>query len=167
MGSFAEGRKHTMNMLATQSLSQNRDFLSATTIPKPGVVAVVCDDPATIARLAPVCEFLELKMEVVAAGTDLVRVLRDHNPMAVITGVGGVDQDCFHTMKVIAGHSRDLPIMLLTGGDAVLMGAADAVQGLWGLTAVTCTSEFPVAGQLVGFLFNAGRRAGCMRLVPV
>jgi hypothetical protein len=57
--------------------------------------------------------------------------------------------------------------MLLTNGDAVLMGAADAVQDIWGLTSVTRTSGFPVAGQLVGFLFNAGRRSGCMRLVPV
>ncbi len=70
-------------------------------------------------------------------------------------------------MKVIARYSRDLPIMLLTDGDPMMMGAADAVQDLWGLTSVTRTSGFPVAGQLVGFLFSAGRRAGCMRLVPV
>jgi hypothetical protein len=41
------------------------------------------------------------------------------------------------------------------------------VQELWGLTSVTTTSEFPMAGQIVAFLFNAGRRAGCMRLIPV
>ncbi len=52
-------------------------------------------------------------------------------------------------MKLVARHSRDLPILLLTSGDPVLMGAADAVQDLWGLTSVTSTSEFPMAGQLV------------------
>jgi hypothetical protein len=41
------------------------------------------------------------------------------------------------------------------------------VQGLCGLTSVTSTSGFPIAGQLVAFLFAAGRRAGCMHLVPV
>jgi hypothetical protein len=87
--------------------------------------------------------------------------------MAVISDVDGEDQDGFHTMKVIAGYDRELPIMLLTGGDAVLMGAADAVQDMWGLASVTRTSGFPMAGQLVAFLFGAGRRTGGMRLVPV
>jgi ABC-type uncharacterized transport system ATPase subunit len=87
--------------------------------------------------------------------------------MAVITDVEGESQDGFHTMKQVARYSRDLPILLLTAGDAVLMGAVDAVQALYGLTSVTTTSEFPMAGQLVAFLFNAGRRSGCMRLIPV
>ena len=72
---------------------------------------------------------------------DLIeRVLRGHRPMAVICDVDGEEQDGFHAMKLIADYSRDLPIMLLTDGDAVLMGAADAVQDLWGLTSVTRTS---------------------------
>jgi CheY-like chemotaxis protein len=158
-----------MNMLATRSLSRDQNFLGtmAVAAAAQGIVVVVTDDPAKIAGLAPVCEFLELRMEVVAVGTDLTRVLQEHNPMAVISDVEGQDQDGFHIMKLVARYSRDLPIMLLTAGDAVLMGAADAVQDLLGLTSVTRTSGFPVAGQLVGFLFSAGRRAGCMRLVPV
>lgn len=156
-----------MNMLAPRSLSRDVDFLGSMTTARQGVVVVVSDDPATVEHLAPVCEFLELRMEVVSTGTDLTGILRQHNPMAVISAIEGVDQDGFHTMKVIARHSRDLPIMLLTDGDPIMMGAADAVQDLWGLTSVTRTSGFPVAGQLVGFLFSAGRRAGCMRLVPV
>ena len=156
-----------MNMLAPRNLSQDVDFLGSMTTAKQGVVVVVSDDPATIESLAPVCDFLELRMEIVSNGTDLTSVLRQHSPMAVISAVEGADQDGFHAMKVIARHSRDLPIMLLTDGDPVMMGAADAVQDLWGLTSVTRTSGFPMAGQLVGFLFSAGRRAGCMRLVPV
>lgn len=156
-----------MNMLAPRTLSQDVEFLGSMTAARQGVVVIVSDDPTTVEHLAPVCEFLELRMEIVSEGTDLSRVLRQHNPMAVISAVEGLDQDGFHSMKVIACYSRDLPIMLLTDGDPTMMGAADAVQDLWGLTAVTRTSGFPVAGQLVGFLFNAGRRAGCMRLVPV
>ena len=87
--------------------------------------------------------------------------------MAVITDVDGDDQDGFHVMKTVGRYNRELPVMLLTDGDPVLLGAADAIQDLWGLTSVTRTSGFPVAGQLVAFLFSAGRRAGCMRLVPV
>jgi CheY-like chemotaxis protein len=156
-----------MNMIAARSLTQDYDFPGTTTAAQQGIVVIVSDDPATVENLTPVCEFLELKMEVVSAGTDLIAALRQHRPMAVISDVEGQDQDGFHTMKLIARYSRDLPIMLLTGGDAVLMGAADAVQDLWGLTSVTRTSGFPVAGQLVAFLFGAGRRAGCMRLVPI
>ncbi len=35
-------------------------------------------------------------------------------------------------MKQVAHYSRDLPILLLTAGDSVLMGAADAVQDAMG-----------------------------------
>jgi hypothetical protein len=41
------------------------------------------------------------------------------------------------------------------------------VQDMLGLTSVTRTSGFPVAGQIVAFLFGAGRQTGGMRLVPI
>jgi CheY-like chemotaxis protein len=154
-----------MNMIASQHLTLDRPSVVATA--SQGVVVIVSDDPATIERLVPVCEFLDLRFEVVSAGIELDRVLREHRPMAVITDVEGENQDGFHTMKQVARYSRDLPILLLTAGDAMLMGAVDALQELCRLTSVTTTSEFPAAGQLVAFLFNAGRRAGCTRLVPV
>ena len=156
-----------MNMIATRPFSSDHAFQGTTGAVKQGVVAIVSDDPDTIESIGPVCEFLDLKIEIVSTTTDLDQVLRECRPMAVVADVEGKLQDGFHTMKQVARYSRDLPILLLTGGDAVLMGAADAVQNVWGLTAVTSTSEFPMAGQLVAFLFNAGRRAGCMRLIPV
>lgn len=156
-----------MNMIAFKSLNQDHDFPGTMGAVRQGVVVVVSDDAPTIENVAPVCEFLELRVEVVSAGKDLSQVLREHRPMAVISDVDGEEQDGFHTMKVIARYDRDLPIMLLTGGDSVLMGAADAVQDMWGLASVTRTSGFPMAGQLVAFLFGAGRRTGGMRLVPI
>jgi CheY-like chemotaxis protein len=156
-----------MNMVAPQLATPDRAFPGTVAAARQGVVAIVCDDPVTIARISPVCEFLDLKIEVVSAGTDFDHVLQSHRPMAVVTDVEGQSQDGFHTMKQVARYSRDLPVLVLTDGDTVLMGAVDAVQALWGLTSVTTTSEFPMAGQLVAFLFAAGRRAGCMRLVPV
>jgi CheY-like chemotaxis protein len=156
-----------MNMIATETLVRDYNFPGTMTAAKQGVVALFSDDAATIANLEPVCEFLDLRLEVVSAGTDLMSVLRSERPMAVISDVDGLDHDGFHAMKLIARYNPDLPILLLTGGDEALMGAADAIQEIWGLTSVTRTSDFPLAGQLVGFLFTAGRRAGCMRLVPV
>ena len=156
-----------MNMIASRTLFQDREFPGTLTTANQGVVAVVSDDTGTIQRLASVCDFLDLKMEVVPADIDLDHVLREQRPMAVIADVDCLDQDGFYTMKQVARHDRDLPILLLTDGDPALMGAADAVQEMLGLTAVTNTSGFPLAGQLVAFLFAAGRRTGCMRMVPV
>jgi CheY-like chemotaxis protein len=156
-----------MNMIATEVFSRDREFPGSMATARQGVIAVVSDERGTIESLAPVCEFLDIHMEVVSTGIELETVLREHQPMAVITDVECKDHDSFYVMSVIARHNRDLPIMLLTSGDAALMGAADAIQDLCGLTAVTLTSGFPMAGQLVAFLFTAGRRAGCMRLLPV
>jgi hypothetical protein len=173
-GSFAEG-KYAMNMIASRVLSFDQAARGGMTaikpdaggIPMQGVVAIVSDDPATIEHLVPVCEFLDLKIEIVSTRIDLEQVLRESHPMAIVTDIDGEEQDGFHIMKQVAHYSRDLPILLLTDGDAVLMGAVDAVQNVWGLTAVSSTSAFPMAGQLIAFLFSAGRRAGCMRLIPV
>ena len=165
-GPLAEGSK-AMNMLAPEVLSRDTDFLGTRSSPKQGIVAVVTDDPSTVENLASVLDFLDLKMEIVSAGIDLLQVLREQHPMAVISDMDGEEQDGFHTMKIVATYRRDLPVLLLTSGDAVLMGAADAVQDLWGLTEVTQTSHFAIAGQLVAFLFTAGRRAGCMRLLQI
>jgi PleD family two-component response regulator len=156
-----------MNMIVSRTLFQDREFPGTLTGAKQGVVVVVSDDATTIEKLVPVCDFLDLRMEVVLADMDIDHVLREQRPMAVIADVECSNQDGFHTMRQVARHDRDLPILLLTEGDAAMMGAADAVQELLGLTSVTNTSGFPVAGQLVAFLFAAGRRAGCMRLVPV
>ncbi len=156
-----------MNMIAPRSLAQDFDRLGTMGSTKQGVVAVVSDNPATIANMGSVCDFLDLRMEVVSTAADLCQVLLEHQPMAVIADVEGDAQDGFHIMKLIARHDADMAVMLLTGGDAVLMGAADAVQEMCGLTSVTLSSEFPLGGQLVAFLFSAGRRMGCLRLVPV
>ncbi len=156
-----------MTMIASRPLSLDHTFPGTAATVKQGVVAIVSDNPQTIEQLSPVCEFLDLRIEVVPTGVDLEQILMEHRPMAVVSDVEGNEQDGFHTMKMVARYSRDLPILLLTAGDSVLMGAADAVQGLWGLTSVSSTSGFPMAGQLVQFLFSAGRRAGCMRLIPI
>jgi PleD family two-component response regulator len=155
-----------MNMIASRLLSPDHVFPGTETA-KQGVVAIVSDNPQTVDELAPICEFLDLRIEVVTTGVDLDQILQEQRPMAVVAEVEGDEQDGFHTMKMVARYSRDLPVLMLTGGDPVLMGAADAVQSLWGLTSVSSTSGFPMAGQLVQFLFNAGRRAGCMRLIPI
>ena len=93
-------------------MSRDLDFPGSMTTQKQGVVAVVTDDLATIDRLAPVLDFLDLKMEIVSAGTDLMQVLQEQRPMAVISDVEGDEQDGFHTMKLVANYRRDVPVLL-------------------------------------------------------
>jgi hypothetical protein len=43
------------------------------------------------------------------------------------------------------------------------MGAADAIEEIWGLTNVTKSPELPMVGAIVDFLFKAGRRSDWFR----
>jgi PleD family two-component response regulator len=165
--SFVRRRQKTMNMLKSKTARHDQDFLSTMADSRHAVVVVVSDDPSVVEALEPVCAFLELRTACVSSGMDLLAMLQTQQPIAVISDIDGEEQDGFHTMKVVADYQRDLPIFMLTEGDPVLMGASDAVQEVCGLTAVAHSSGVPMAGEMISFLFSAGRRAGCMRLVPI
>lgn len=139
-------------------------FAEATT---PGMVVVVVNDPMLARSVDAVCDFLGFGVEHVGADQDITQVLDELRPMAVIAEAEGQDQDGYHVMMMVADHNRALPLMLLTGGDPALVGAADAVQELWGLESVSLHMEHPGIGDLVDFLFRASRRAGSGRLLPV
>src|SRR3954451_16738951 len=156
-----------MNMIKSSAALRDQSFLSVMTGARQGVVVVVSDDPALVDRLEPVCSFLEIRPECITSGMDLLGALREQQPIAVISDIEGEEQDGFHTMKVVADYHRDLPVFMLTEGGPILMGATDAMQEICGLTTVTRSTGAPLAGELVSFLFSAGRRAGCIRLVPI
>jgi len=156
-----------MNMITSFDAPREQGFKAAIGPSRQALVVVASDDATTIQHLGSVCEFLDIAVHVVPSSGDLMAVLREQRPMAVISDVDGVEQDGYHTMKIIASYDRDLPVLLLTGGDPILMGAADGVQEAWGLTSVGRSTDFPLVGQVVDFLFSAGRRAGCMRLVQI
>jgi hypothetical protein len=87
--------------------------------------------------------------------------------MAVLAAIEAAGQDGCHVMKTVADHDRSLPILLLTGGDPVLAGAADAVEELWGLSCVLKRPILPGLGELVEFLCLAGQMGRCLGLMPV
>jgi hypothetical protein len=157
-------------MSITESSATLRDpsFLGVqgSASPDDGVI-IVSDDPALAEVLEAVCTFLDLRAQCVTSGMNLKKLLQQRQPVAVISDIEGEERDGFDTMKVVADCNRDLPIFMLTDGDPVLMGAVDAVQEICRLTTLTCSTGAPLAGELVSFLSNAGRRAGCMRLVQV
>ncbi len=156
-----------MNMISSVGAFRDYGFRSSAPASRQALVLITSDSAETTAQLEQVCAFFDLAVEVATSDEDMRAMLSEHRPMAVVCDIDGTAQDGFHAMRVVAKYDRDLPIMVLTHGDPVLMGAADAIQELCNLTMVSRTTAKPLAGQLAEFLFSAGRRAGCMRLVPI
>jgi hypothetical protein len=130
------------------------------------VVAVVEDGMWISQELEAICEFLDIRVITVPGRDDLRTVLRDQTPMAVVCELDGAGQDGCHIMKTVASHDPSLPILLVTGDDPILIGAAEAVEEIWRLTEVTKPEALPGIAGLVDFLFHAGRKGGCLRLMP-
>ncbi len=130
-------------------------------------VVLVDDEPLWSEAIEALCSFLEIELARVPSTADLAPVLRDRRPMAVLANMDAVGQDGCHIMRLVAAHDPDLPIMMLTGGDAALAGAADAVEEVWRLTSVVTREIPPSPGEVVEFLFRAGQRGHCLGLLPV
>jgi hypothetical protein len=132
-----------------------------------GPVFVIEDRP----RLAPIvgyiCDFLDVPLERVGSRADLASRLADQQPIAVICELDGNHRDGCDVMKTVALHDPALPIMLVTGSDPALIGAAEAVEEIWALSSVLKLREAPGLGDVVDFLFRSGRLAGASGLMPV
>lgn len=131
------------------------------------LVLVVEDDAGLFRSVEMVCEFLDLAVERISGHEDLLAALEERRPMAVISQMDGACQDGCFVMMTVAAFDRLLPVMMITGHDAALAGAADAIEELWGLDMVVSLPALPPVGGLVDFLFRAGRKAGVTRLMPV
>ncbi len=131
------------------------------------VIVVVEDDGCLSGTITDICDFLEVTVRPVASHEHLGPVLAECRPMAVFATIEANGQDGCHVMKTVAGHDRNLPILLLTGEDPALAGAADAVEEVWGLSSVLKRPTLPALGELVEFLCLAGRMGRCLGLMPV
>jgi len=87
--------------------------------------------------------------------------------MAVVAEMDTTGQDGCNVLMTVAAHDRDLPVLLITGGDPALLGAIDAVAEIWQLASVVKWPQFLGVGPAVDFLFRAGRKGGCMRSLPI
>ncbi len=132
-----------------------------------GRLMIVGDNLTWARNLDVICDFFGIAVEHVTSDLDVGYLLREYRPMAVIAEVDGRGQDGYNVMMEVAQHDADLPMMLLTGPDASLAGAADAVQEMSGLTRLTVVPELPGMAAIVDFLFRAGRAAGVGRMMPL
>ncbi len=158
-----------MSQIDSRMLAQHADRSGVSTRApiREATVVVVEDEPLWSLAILELCAFLDVRLTCISSEEDLAPVLRDRRPMAVLANIDGAGQDGCHVIKLVAAHDPDLPVMMLTGGDAALAGALDAVEELWGLSGVDKRDIPPSPGELVEFLFRAGQRGRCLGLMPV
>lgn len=140
---------------------------AARQLPRNPVVLIVADNMDIATPLESVCGFLDVMVEWLPSEDDLSVALAQYRPMAVIAEIDCRGQDGYHVMKTVAHHDKHLPILLLTGPNDALAGAADAVEELWELLNVLKCPTLPTVATLVDFLFRAGRSGRCTRFLPV
>lgn len=142
--------------------------LSGTDMASRTPLLIVIDDESRIAdAFRVVCDCLEVMVQQLQSSADLAATLRQSKPMAVITELDMANQDGCHVLKTVAAYDCNLPIMVIAGTDAALLGAIDAVEEIWGLSSVSKSLDLPSIGEIVDFLFRAGQSGRCLRLMPV
>ena len=130
------------------------------------LVLAVEDEGRFCAGLQAICDFLGIRLERIDSHRDLAPLLKVCRPMAVFCELDGPGQDGCHIMKVVAEHDRTLPLMVVSGRDPSLLGAAQAVEELLHLTGVIASDRLPEVGELVEFLSSASRKGRCLGLMP-
>jgi response regulator RpfG family c-di-GMP phosphodiesterase len=131
------------------------------------VVVVVEDDEEYSTALRAVCDCLDVVVERMPSHDDLGALLTERRPMAVIAAMESAGQDGCHVLMTVAAYDRDLPVLLITNDDPAFFGAIEAVEEIWQLTSVVKWPRMLGVGEVVDFLFRAGRKRGCMRLMPL
>jgi hypothetical protein len=131
------------------------------------LVVVIEDGIGLSGAFQMICECLNVAVERMPSRDDLAPLLHDRRPMAVVAEMDSTGQDGCHVLMTIAAHDRSLPVLLVTGPEPALLGAVDAVEEIWQLTSVEKWPEVLGVGAIVDFLFRAGRKGRCMRLMSV
>jgi hypothetical protein len=131
------------------------------------LVLALEDDGALSDAMRQICDFLEISVERIDSNEDLLPFLQRCRPMAVIATMDAEGQDGCNVLMTVARHDPSLPVLLMTGTDPAVAGAADAVTELWGLTEVMQTAAWPAPGATVEFLCRAGLRGNCLALMPM
>lgn len=140
---------------------------SAGQVTREALILVIEDDFDLSDAFRGICECLEVAVERIPTRDDLAAALQRHRPMAVLAAMDAAGQDGCHVLMTVATHDRDLPVLLIAGDDPALLGAIDAVEEVWRLTSVIKWRRLHGVGAVVDFLFRAGRKGDCMRLMPV
>jgi hypothetical protein len=123
--------------------------------------------PELSRTMTALCKALDIELIPIASRHDLPLNLHRHQPMAVVCVIDPDEQGSITALRSIAAHDQEMPVMIITCDDPVSLGTIDAAERLWGLTGLHCVHQIPSPQDLIGFLFQAGRRRQTGRLLPV
>lgn len=135
--------------------------------PRTALVIIVEDDTTLFNAFHSVGECLSVAVERISTREELGSILRQRRPMAVVAEMDAPGQDGCHVLMTVAAYDPKLPVLLVTGDEPALLGAVDAVEQIWQLSSVTKWPRLLGVGSIVDFLFRAGRKGGCMRLMSI
>jgi hypothetical protein len=131
------------------------------------LILVIEDNFDLSSAFRTVCDCLNVAVERIPSQDDVGPALRHRRPMAVIAEMDATGQDGCHVLMTVAAYDRDLSVLLITGDDPALLGAVEAVEEIWQLSSVDKWPRLLGVGLVVDFLFRAGRKSGCMRLMSI
>lgn len=127
------------------------------------LLVVIEDAPALSPMLRPICEYLGLILRPASSAAELIDVLEDYRPLAIISPFEAEFMDGGHILKTIATQDPSLPVMLLTQQNPAFQGAVAAMVDVFGLPHVRVPAQDPTMGDLVDFLAHAARHTRIRR----
>ena len=86
-------------------------------------VLVIEDEPTLSSAFRLICECLNVAVEQMPTDDNLASMLQKLRPMAVVAEMDAAGQDGCHVLMTVAAYDRDLPVLLIAGDDATLLGA--------------------------------------------
>lgn len=127
------------------------------------LLVVIEDTPALSPMLRPICEYLGLILRPALSSAELIDLLEDYRPLAIISPFETEFMDGGHILKTIATQDPTLPVMLLTQQNPAFLGAVEAMVDVLGLPHVRIPAQDPTMGDLVDFLAHAARHTRIRR----
>lgn len=118
-------------------------------------------------QLAMMCQSLDIEVIEVVSHHDLPFRLHHHRPIGVVSELNPCSPASCAGLRSIASYDPAMPVLLVTNADPTILGTLDAAEQLWGLSCLERIADPPSVKDLMRFLFQAGRRLGHGRLLPV
>jgi len=159
---------HQSACLATLAEGQTSTVATAD-LPSRDIVVLVVEDAGRLSNaLRPVCDFIGVAVEVVGPQDDISALVRDLQPVSIVSQLDTQARDCCSVMHAAAAYDRGLPILIVAKDDEDgLLGVVDAVEDLFALTNVNKVRAMPGCGDLADFLLKACHRHGRLGLMPL
>lgn len=127
---------------------------------------VVTDHGQATPALRQMVAALGLELITIRSFYDLPFKLHHHRPIGVVLEVDPLGNACRSALRSVASYNQDMDVLLVCGDDPDVLGEIDVAETLWGLTAIHRLMGEPEASDLIGFVFQAGRRMGLGQLMP-